>query len=557
MATSSSDIWKDILVGTTSKKIYDELNQDVDKNDYDLFCNNFKTDGSEENNNFKFCKKIARNAEHLSKMGITDAYRYRCTHYRHWVYDGLHNLLQDKQASSDLEGFINKFIEAQKSIILWYGEYGCHFDFQFKDLEELKQKQEEKRLYDYFQNYSSIKTVATCNNVQTAKYKDYLSYISELYKKHKYEKQCCENVWWNNCIQYFNCHDDYNPEELLNSSTSIGTENCDNINKVNQSLNLAEQKKSQNSKDDIMDTFSYARCKNITDGIMTCNILPINFKSPKNIYKPFWVANCTDKACQTIPYIHLPLDKLPKILKPVTTSEEESAPKKPELNYTISQSNGGTMIGRKSNTDKYVFKFERRIEEKDATITVKKTKPSIKWMFGKGELNCTDDKQSQYKNELCKYVKNLEESQRKLKEQYKESSILGDIMSKFSKTIPHVNGDGSIIHSIPGENTDPEGFNSPDSDDYNIDMSEDENNIFYNIFVRIGLVAFLTLGSIFLFFAYYKYTPIGSFIHRKLLRRKRVQEYTHNRVKQMPKEPSRNTSTGPRNRPYRLAYQTS
>ncbi|VUZ99309.1 PIR protein [Plasmodium vivax] len=555
MTTPSSDIWKDILVGTSSKKIYDELNKDADKTDYDRFCKGFKTSGSAENENFKLCKKIARNAEHLSKMGITDAYRYRCTHYRHWVYDELHNLLNDKQKSSDIQDFINKLIYAQKYFILWYEEYGCHFNFHFKDLEELTEKQEEKRLYDYFQNYSSIKTDATCNGVQPSKYEDYLLKISALYDK--YKKQCCQNSWWNNCIQYFNCHDDYNPKNLLNSLTSRGTENCDNINKVNQSLNLAEQKKSQNSKDDIMDTFSYARCKNITDGIMTCNILPINFKSPKNIYKPFWVANCTDKACQTIPYIHLPLDKLPKILKPVTTSEEESAPKKPELNYTISQSNGSTIISNKNNTYNNVPTIERRTEVKGATLTEKKTKPSIKWMFGKGELNCTDDEPSPYKNELCKYVKNLEESQRKLKEQYKESSKLGDIMSKLSKTIPHVNGDGSIIHSIPGENTDPEGFNFPDSDDYNIDVPEDENNILYNIFVRIGLVAFLTLGSIFLFFAYYKYTPIGSFIHRKLLRRKRVQEYTHNRVKQMPKEPSRNTSTGPRNRPYRLAYQTS
>lgn len=412
-------------------------------------------------------------------------------------------------------------------------------------------------MYDYFQNYSSIKTNSTCNSVELKTYKNYLHEIFLLYDKYKNEKQCCQNKWWNNCIQYFSCHDDYNPKNLLNSLSSSTTESCDNIKEDNKSLNPAKQKNSQIPEDDIMNTFRYARCKNITKDMMTCNILPINFKSPKNIYKPFYVANCTDETCKSISYIHLPLEKIKKILNLVTTSKEKPTEEITTQRKPITQSNGGTMIGRKSNTDKYVFKFERRIEEKDATITVKKTKPSIKWMFGKGELNCTDDKQSQYKNELCKYVKNIEESQRKLKEQYKESSILGDIMSKFSKTIPHVNGDGSIIHSIPGENTDPEGFNSPDSDDYNIDMSEDENNIFYNIFVRIGLVAFLTLGSIFLFFAYYKYTPIGSYIHRKLLRRKRVQEYTHNRVKQLPKEQSRNTSTGPRNRPYRLAYQTS
>ncbi|KMZ91074.1 hypothetical protein PVMG_04846 [Plasmodium vivax Mauritania I] len=502
MTTPSSDELKNILDGTSSKKIYDELNQDAKKKDYDRFCQEFKTDGSEENDDFKFCKKIARNAEHLSKMGITDAYRYRCTHYRHWVYDELYNLLKAKKESSDPKSFINKFIEAQKSIILWYGEYGCHFDFQFKDLEELKQKQEEKRLYDYFQNYSSIKTVATCNNVQAAKYKGYLSDISELYKKHKYEKQCCENVWWNNCIQYFNCHDDYNPGKLLNSLTSSGTESCDNIKENDKSLKPVEKKNSQNSEGDIMDTFHYARCKNITEDMMTCNILPINFKSPKNIYKPFLIANCDEGKCKSIPDIHLQPDKLEEIIAPVTSSGQR--PPFPMGNYTISQSNGDTIIVPKNNTYRYAFTFERSIKEEDARLTEKKTKPSIKWMFGKGELNCSDDKTSPYKNELCKYVKNLKESQRKLKEQYKGSHELADIMSKFSKTIPHVNGDGSIIHSNPDENTDPEGFNSPDSDDYNIDVSEDENNIFYNIFVRIGLVAFLTLGSIFLFFVYYK-----------------------------------------------------
>ncbi|EDL42884.1 variable surface protein Vir12-related [Plasmodium vivax] len=496
--------YKDILVGTSSKKIYDELNQDVNKNDYDRFCQEFKTDENAENDNFKLCKKIARNAENLSKMGVTDAYRYRCTHYRHWVYDELHNLLKDKKGSSDIQDFINKLIYAQKYIILWYGEYGCHFNFHFKDLEELEEKQEEKRLYDYFQNYSSIKTYDTCNRVELAKYEVYLRDISALYEKYKNKKQCCQNLWWNNCINYFNCHDDYNPKKLLNSLTKRGTQSCDNIKKDDKSLNPPEQKNSQNSEDNIMNKFHYARCKNITKDMMTCNILPINFKSPKNIYKPFQIANCEDKTCTSIPDIHLQPDKLPEFIAPVTDSKEKPIPKFPSKDYTISQSNGDTIIVPKENKYRYVFTFNRPIEEKDASPLEENTKPSIKWMFGKGELNCTDDDASKDKYELCKYVKNLKESQRKLKEQYKGSHELADIMSKFSNTIPQVNGDGSIIHSNPDENTDSEGIIFPDSDDYNIDMSEDENNIFYNILVRIGLVAFLTLGSIFLFFAYYK-----------------------------------------------------
>ncbi|KMZ95978.1 hypothetical protein PVNG_02827 [Plasmodium vivax North Korean] len=497
-------IRKNILGGTSSKKIYDELNKDANESNYNIFCEEFKTDGSEENDDFKFCKKIARNAEHLSKMGITDAYRYRCTHYKHWVYDELHNLLKAKKKGSELESFIDKFIDAQKYIILWYGEYGCHFNFHFKDLEELEQKQEEKRLYDYFQNYSSIKTVATCKSVELEKYKNYLNYISALYEKHKYEKQCCENVWWNNCIHYFHCHDDYDPKKLLNSLISSTTESCDSIKEDNESLKPSKQENSQNSEGDIMDTFHYARCKNITNEIMSCNILPINFKSPKNIYKPFQIANCDKDKCKSIPYILLPHDKRQKIIVPVTTGEEELISKPPKENNTISQSNGGIVIATKNNTDNYVPPIDRSTEENDTTPLEENTKPSLKWMFGKGNFNCTDNEQSQYKYELCKYVKNLKESQRKLKERYKESSKLGDLMTKFSKTIPQVNGDGSIIHSISGEKTDSEGFNFADSDDYNIDMSEDENNIFYNIFVRIGLVAFLTLGLIFLFFAYYK-----------------------------------------------------
>ncbi|GAB69521.1 CYIR protein [Plasmodium cynomolgi strain B] len=134
------------------------------------------------------------------------------------------------------------------------------------------------------------------------------------------------------------------------------------------------------------------------------------------------IANCKDSTCNSIPYIHLLPDKGQKILDPVTTSKEKSKHTFPEKNYTISQSNGVTIIATKNNTYRYVFTFERSTEEKDETVSEENTKPSIKWMFGKGNMNCTM---------MTKVKINTKSA---------NTSKLVDITSKLSKTTPQVNG---------------------------------------------------------------------------------------------------------------------
>ncbi|EUD65137.1 hypothetical protein C922_04423 [Plasmodium inui San Antonio 1] len=104
---------KIFYVEISSKEIYAEVNQDANKTDYNRFCKELRRDRNESNETFELRNKIARNVEYLSKMDNTDICRYRCTHYKHWIYDELHNVLKDEKESSHRNKTINKFMQAQ------------------------------------------------------------------------------------------------------------------------------------------------------------------------------------------------------------------------------------------------------------------------------------------------------------------------------------------------------------------------------------------------------------------------------------------------------------
>ncbi|GAW82743.1 variable surface protein [Plasmodium gonderi] len=554
MSSTTEDIWDEVLVGTHSRRIYDDIDKNTDLDNYKKFCELLNKD--DESDFFTLCKKVVRNVEYLSKMVVNDEYKHRCSHYRFWFYNELLKLIQNNRKMNNIKSIIDKFLHVQNNITLWYREFGCHYNFYSKDLEELNEKQEEKRLYDYFQNHFSIQNTTTCEDVKKDKYKKYLDGVNSMYKNHKYKNKCCYDLWWNNCLHYFNCHDDYDPEKMLASLQSSSIGSCDNKKKGASTLPSGSLDHSQNSEEDIK-KFHYARCKETSHGMFLCNLLPVNFKSPKRINNPVLHYHCTSDTCKYSQNLIPPPDKVSKYPMPVKTTEEKSTSKFEIGKYTIPESFRitKTRAQEKKNNNEHIDKHP--LQEKRSTPFIQPRKSPIKWLFGEGKMNCSAIKPHEDPYKLCAYKNKRLNKQSYLEETYTESQKGKNLMSILSSILPNAKEAGRINGETSYKIRDSGTTNFPDSSTNYVEISKDENNILYNIFFRIAIVVLLTLGLIFVFVIYYKYTPFGSCLRRNIIKEKRINKSIYMHAGKSQTQGPRKIYRNSQNRQCCIAYQTS
>ncbi|KMZ83457.1 hypothetical protein PVBG_06268 [Plasmodium vivax Brazil I] len=85
-------------------------------------------------------------------------------------------------------------------------------------MDNLKIHVEKKYLHDYFNNYDMIdNSIRKCDSKNKNIYKEYLTSIIELYKKHKNDECSSDdhNYMLNKCENYFFPQEYYNPQYLL------------------------------------------------------------------------------------------------------------------------------------------------------------------------------------------------------------------------------------------------------------------------------------------------------------------------------------------------------
>ncbi|GAW82735.1 variable surface protein [Plasmodium gonderi] len=559
MSDAENDIWDIVLKKTQSGTIYDELNKEIDEINYKEVCKLLNIDKENEDGYFKLCKKIARNAEYLSKLSNTDAYKYRCSHYRYWFYNELYKLLKNNEEISNIKNVIKNFMNIQKYIVVLFEFYDCHYNFYTTDITELKEKLEEKHLYDYFQNFFTIKSVETCKLVELFQYTKYLNEIKVLYTKHKHEKNCCFSLWWNNCPNYFYCNDDYNPEKILSSLKLSNSENCENMNKPNDPENHRDPQNPQSS-EDIMDTFHYAKCTDTSDDRLICNLYPVKYKSPHSAsYRILPLDNNKGKDIKTIVSLFLPHEESPKN---TTHTEPNDADQNPESSsqkkYFITVSGGSTIRRDAKDKKVYPFNYKRTEEQKEKLQFPSEKKESlIKWKFGNGTVDCSNNNTTNDRYKLCQYIKNIRVNQRYLKDKYAIGSKVKYFKSTFPYSMQNVNVakniDGSITYESDGSNV----TKYFDSDENYIEISEDKNNILYTMFFRVSVVSLLTLGFIVLFIVYYKYTSLGSWLRKRIMKKKRINESVHRYHRKTPPSGSRKFHTKTRYKPCCIVYETT
>ncbi|SBT82975.1 PIR protein [Plasmodium ovale] len=203
---------KNVIKDLPSNKLYEDFNQNVTLSDYDKYCNKIfrESDGNEEVK--KLYAMYARNFKIINDIQEEEYRITRCNHFMYWTYDKIRKMIRTK-TNKDINILNHKnFIDIRNQISRETQKYFCQYTFQHDKLDDWR---EEKDLYDYFENFDYIKSKIDSDINKCKNYYKYVTYINELYKKHKEDEDydCCS--FWDDCNRYFKCEQKFNPTELL------------------------------------------------------------------------------------------------------------------------------------------------------------------------------------------------------------------------------------------------------------------------------------------------------------------------------------------------------
>ncbi|CAI7718378.1 PIR protein [Plasmodium vivax] len=553
--TEKDDILDKILEQSSSYNIYQKFNSDVEEKKFETCCNMFnKTENEKNSDSYKLCRQIARNADYLYDFSNTSEYSSLCSHYRHWVYENIKKIIE-KSGENDRISEANKFIDVRNCIMLTYRTYNCLFDFEPNDLLKLENKLEEKHLYDYFNNFDTIKLNKTCEQLKIDKYKQYLTHISNIYVKHNNKYHCCNGSWQENCFSYFKCNNDFDPEKLLYKLNNGGTGACNVLEKEKKPKPSGISTTSQGEESDIMSTFYTGPCKHIGEGRLICSLRQSSYISPKVPHKP-------------VKYItNVKYDENKKNLPPyakasnVTVSSQENDPSLQPNDSGSQDLNSNSVEPSKSEPiqDESTNPLDPAISNMQNKLLQSVVfKEGFKWKFGQGTLSCPPGNSNEDKHNLCGYISGLKRTHNFIKNSYQGSA---DVLNNMLSQAENIYSSNTIEKTHQGDITMDSNSEFINHMINNMDFPSNalhEEHILNSNYVRIAMVAVLTFGIIFLFFIYYKFTPLGfclrsTFSKKKNIRSNVPSEILHTKPTKIPPKGNRKSP----NRGYLVAYQSA
>ncbi|SCA59640.1 VIR protein [Plasmodium vivax] len=485
ITSEDEELWDKILGQSPSYNIYQKFNSDVKENNFVTCCSMFnKTENGNNSDSYKLCRKIARNADYLFENMNTIEYSNLCFHYRPWLYQNLKKIIENPTNKETKQSIATKFLDAKNCIMYTYRVYNCLFDLNIDDLDNLKEKLEEKYLYDYFSNYNSIKTYETCDHVKLDKYKKYLNDIFTLYEKHKKEYECCDGSWSRDCFNYFKCDDNLNPQKLLIKLKNEANRSCNKLEKKNKPSASNTAVSPQKVEPDIMSTFYTGPCKNIGEDRLICSLRQASNKFPK-------IPLQHSKYMNNLEYKSINI-KFPSYSKPSnnTTYDVNNGNKSKSVSVgsRVFNSDIENMVKTpyvlKQQTQKVTPESSKKEKKPLQTVEVQE---GFKWKIGQGNISCSPNNSKVDKYNLCGYVQMLKETQKSIKDLNIEDILLENNMLSTKE---------HIINSSQSENRHSgDSYISIDTDDITL-MSRDmyaanhplpEEHILNSNYVRIAM----------------------------------------------------------------------
>ncbi|GAW79398.1 variable surface protein [Plasmodium gonderi] len=455
---------EDILKELPSYKLYEDFNKDIEpkeKSEYEKYCNKI----SDYNVDFPwlsdFCVKFAKN---LTNVDITKGAnsKHRCLQLNYWIYEEILKNHKNKRDNVYDMKFFRKIYEIGKEINNKKRDnyYCCSYFYGV--LDEWKK---EKYLHDYFINYEEINKKISSSNYKCNEYYNYLIYINKIYKEHK--DNCCTfgDIY---CHGYFDCDNNKNPSNLISKlkfhNQEIQEDGLDSKNK--------EEYENPTLENHMID--NYGKC-----------IETYDVKAKKLGYK------CVFPEDQKLEQEGAKVDNNNGTVN---------------LGYHISAVDLSTykkLLQTKFNSDKNEGNnvFHKILPKNLLTIFVDIRTKVQNFYFHIKALPCLYEKSKE--SEICKKLEEKREHEF-LEEIIKSNGLSSNVITASLKMreLPGVKCETSV------------GYNDQ------LNCVESGNDVMKSTLLRVRGVTVLILGATVLLFLYYKFTPFGSWLNRKVLKKK-------------------------------------
>ncbi|SBS98202.1 PIR Superfamily Protein [Plasmodium malariae] len=450
--------------------IYNELNEQVKSATDEKYCNEFKKLNNDyQGKSIELCKKVTHLLDFVYKKDKSKEFKEYCSHYKYWVYEEISKLFNDDTPENIINDVIDKFNKLQTTLFINRQKNYCSYRFDLKTLGELNSRKVEKKLYDYFKNYNTIKSRDKCSNVSIEKYKGYLEGIKILYENEK--DYCCFPGTWD-CSNYFlTCNSEFDPSKLLSAFQSKGNGSCDGLNRI--TANFDEEELNTVVTDaEILNSISHGACFNLDKHELTssdtkhprCSLLATSVTLTRSVRTDGNSgATMTDNGSP------------PDGVNSVTRDNREEG-RTPQAGASQGQQGTIEKAGGSRSTEK--LKIEAP-SEKDSPDT-------FRWKFNeKGTLQCPTKSRDKNEELLCNFMEELVE---------------GNFATQM---------EGTKRYKVKAGRSWSEDDLKPARERVRKRRSANESNILNNIFVRISTGVTL-------------FTPFGSRLRRD---RKRKQRY--------------------------------
>ncbi|KAI4835996.1 PIR protein [Plasmodium brasilianum] len=477
-----TDLLHQHLEESPSSNIYNKFNNNVNGNQYDEICkecNDVKDDYP--TGSYDLCKKIARNAEDLSLKKNKEGYNSHCLHYTYWVYYKIKKILELSHETNKPKHLVN-FLKVRSRIYNHYSLYKCLPEIEKNTIDGLNEKVDEKYLFDYFEYYDNIKTYNTCIKFTFEKYKKYLNHIKELYKKDKNTNECCDDSFWDDCDMYFKCNKEFDPNTLLSSLNDKQNNNCDILKTLDKSSESSNSLNSQGSQRDFKDSIYFLRCTdNMGDspedtsrigGKINCYAFPASRESLNKPTSPYYLPPLHGDSSTTTTYGS-------------KNSESVLIPSK-----GMQQSLGATTNGVQGKNKEGIAVHSNLNSRSNALSSLSMS---------------LDPKKYKITPQFCQIQGLVKSSEGVCREpSVRDTPMIG---AKWNIHAPQ----GRVKYS-------PEIISV-------LFRNSDKSNIFSNNIFRVGIACTLIVGIISTIYIYYKFTPFGRGFHKKVPRKKRIDDY--------------------------------
>ncbi|SBT84248.1 PIR protein [Plasmodium ovale] len=180
-----------ILSDLSKYKLYDKLNENVEKGNYSRYCETLKFMDSRYVGFNKLCAKFARNLTKLQLI-LKDEQdnKERCRYFMFWIHDQIKKKFNtDWKGKNKINYVLLQFYQVEENIQANSENNNCYY--QYMSNTGLDLWIEWKDLYDYINNYVDIERKITDNVELCQIYQGYYAHIEKIYGNFKNE--CCNN----------------------------------------------------------------------------------------------------------------------------------------------------------------------------------------------------------------------------------------------------------------------------------------------------------------------------------------------------------------------------